>query len=67
MFQMLSTYTKSRNNYVVSLNDYSNNIQQTKNFANDAFDYMSLSKEYDSYKIDHYNSLLRITKKYLNN
>ncbi len=60
---MSSTPIKSCKKYLLSYKDSSNNILQLGIYARDAYDCLTLAKEFNSYIHDHPNSVTRIQQK----
>ncbi len=60
---MSSTPIKSCKEYLLSYKDSSNNIHQLGIYAIDAYDCLTLAKEFNSYIHNHPNSVIRIQQK----
>ena len=60
---MSSTSIKSCKKYLLSYKDSSNKIHQLGIYARDAYDCLTLAKDFNSYIHDHPSSVLRIQQK----
>ncbi len=60
---MPSTPIKSCKKYLLSYKDSSSNILQMGIYARDAYDCFTLAKEFNSYILNHPNSVIRIQQK----
>ena len=61
---MKSTPIKSCNKYILSYKDSSNNMHQIGIYARDAYDCLILAREFNSYLLEHPNSVVRIQQKF---
>ncbi len=64
---MPSTPIQSCNKYVLSYKDASNKMHEVGFYARDAFDCLTLAKEFNSYIQDHPGSVIRIQQKFRGN
>ncbi len=60
---MPSTSIKSCKKYLISYKDSLNNIHQLGIYARDAYDCLTLAREFNTYIHDHPNSVTRIQQK----
>ena len=61
---MTSTPIKSCNKYILSYKNSSNNTHQKGVYARDAYDCIIISREFNSYFLDHPNTEVRALQKF---